>query len=162
MNCECSLQTEACHVCCKLDNGSCISTIALASENSTMLPNGMGAIRPVGFPCQQFTGYCDFFDNCAMIDSDGALRRLANIFSQFFGPAIEWIRDMWWAVLLIAVGVLVIMFVIVLVFHLILPRPKHAKHRAERRRTLRQRKQAQPQQGYPMESTPYTSQYHPY
>ena len=74
-----------------------------------------------------------------VVNSDGALNRLANIFnSEAFLQAINWIREMWWAVLLMGLGVLVIMFLIVLACHLVLPRPEHAKRRADRRKTIRQ------------------------
>ena len=78
-----------------------------------------------------------------VVNSDGALNRLANIVGTTISLAIDWIRDMWWAVLLMGVGVLLIMFFIVLVCHLILPRPEHAKFRAERRRSIRQSRRGQ-------------------
>ena len=169
-NCECPTAAESCHICCELSNGTCASTIRIAAENTDglrdRLPNSMGRYQ-VGFPCGNFTGYCDFFNNCMIVNSEGALRRLTNIFSsEAFLSAIDWIRNMWWAVLLIGVGVLVIMFFIVLICHLILPRPKHAKKRAERRRTIRRsRKQERrnPVQGVGVElKQPYTqySEFH--
>ena len=147
-NCECPTEGESCHVCCVLSNGTCASTIRIAAENTDglrdQLPNSMGRFQQVGFPCGNFTGYCDFINNCMIVNSEGALRRLTNIFSsEEFLRAIDWIRNMWWVVLLVGVGVLVIMFFIVLILHLILPRPEHAKKRAERRRTIRRSRKEQ-------------------
>ena len=126
-----------------LANGTCASTIRIAAENTAgmrdRLPNSMGRYHQVGFPCSNFTGYCDFFNRCMAVNSDGAINQLANIFnSEAFLQVIDWIREMWWAVLLIGLGVLVIMFLIVLACHLALPRPEHAKMRADRRKTIRQ------------------------
>ena len=141
-DCECPTEEESCHVCCVLANGTCGSTIRIAAENMAgmrdRLPNSMGRYHQVGFPCSNFTGYCDFFNRCMVVNSDGALNRLANVVSSTISLAIDWIRDRWWAVLLMGVGVLLVMFFIVLVCHLILPRPEHAKFRAERRRSIRQ------------------------
>ncbi len=75
------------------------------------------------------------------VDSEGALERLANLLfdSDALDSALEWVEDMWWAVLLIVVGFFVAMFFIVLIVHLLLPRaqPKHMRKRAERRKTIR-------------------------
>ena len=147
-DCECPTDAESCHICCRLTNQTCASTIRIAAENTggmrDRLPNSMGRYHQVGFPCSNFTGYCDFFNRCMVVNSDGALNRLANIFnSEAFLQAIDWIREMWWAVLLVGLGVLVIMFFIVLICHLILPRPEHAKMRAERRKTIRQSRKVQ-------------------
>ena len=150
-SCNC-IGDLSCHVCCLIDNGTCASTVAIAAENTDglrdNLPDGMGRYLEVGFPCGNFTGYCDFFNRCMIVEEEGALSRLADLLfnSEGFRLAIQWIRDMWWAVLLIGVGILVIMFVIVLVFHLILPRPEHVRKRAERRKTIRRsRRQPGPQ-----------------
>ena len=147
-DCECPTDEESCHICCRLANQTCASTIRIAAENTggmrDRLPNSMGRYHQVGFPCSNFTGYCDFFNRCMVVNSDGALNRLANIFnSEAFLQAIDWIREMWWVVLLIGLGVLVIMFFLVLICHLILPRPDHAKMRAERRKTIRQSRKVQ-------------------
>ncbi len=67
-DCECSSAAQACHVCCKMGgtDGNCTSTIDIAEQDinglATFLPGGMGANKQVGFPCLNFTGYCDFFN----------------------------------------------------------------------------------------------------
>ena len=156
-SCECSSLTEACHICCRLPSGVCVSTVTLASGNDTIknqLPYGMGAVRMVGFPCLQFTGYCDFFDNCAIIESDGALNQLANVLSSQLFNFLSALKN-WWAILAVVAGVVLLvccMFTIVLVMHLILPRPQHAKYRDERRKTRWNYNRVHPTGGYPMGS----------
>ncbi len=65
-DCECSAAEQACHVCCRLPGANCTSTLDIAAEDiqglASDLPGGMGANKQVGFPCVNFTGYCDFFN----------------------------------------------------------------------------------------------------
>ena len=81
--CECSLLSQACHVCCVVDS-TCISTFDIAERDLNalrlMLPNMTGGNRTIGTPCANFTGYCDALNNCQAVDEDGALFRLANLF----------------------------------------------------------------------------------
>ena len=141
--CECvGNAQEACQVCCRFPNGSCISTFVIANSGGDLaqrLPNGEGRNLQIGFPCKNFTGYCDFFNQCMVLDNDGALDRLFDFFLNSIGlqEAIDWIRNMWWVVLIVIVGLLIIMFVIVVVFHIILPRPKHRRKAAKRRQQKR-------------------------
>ena len=95
----------------------------------SLLPNGRGQYLQIGFPCSNFSGYCDFFNQCMIVDNDGALNRLANFFLNSVGiqQAIDWITRMWWVAVIVIVGVLVIMFVIVIIFHMIIPRPKYQR-----------------------------------
>ena len=141
--CECvGNAMEACEECCMFPNGSCISTFAIANADATLaerLPNGQGRNLQIGFPCKNFTGYCDFFNQCMVVDNNGAINRLADFFlnSATFQQAIDWIVNMWWVVLIVLVGLLVIMFVIVVIFHIILPRPKYRRKAAAKRRQQR-------------------------
>lgn len=128
-----------------------MSTFDIAGTSMrTLLPSSTGQLLQVGFPCQNFSGYCDFFHRCMRVDNDGALSRLANFFlnSTGFQQAIVWITQMWWVVLIVAVGVLVIMFVIVVIFHIVLPRPKYRRARKRQPRTV-------PLQNYPGHSQGY-------
>ena len=141
-SCECTEPELSCDVCCQLANGTCASTIRIAEENTDglgdMLPDGMGRAQLVGFPCGNFTGYCDFFNNCMPVDSEGALDRLLNFFSpESINAAIDWLRRMWWVVVIAGVGIIVGLFFVVLIVHKLLPRPEHVKRRAERRKSLR-------------------------
>ena len=64
-----------------------------------------------GAPCNDFNGYCDVFLKCRAVDADGPLSRLKNKF--FSKEAIlgylEWIKQYWWAVALMGVGLIILM-----------------------------------------------------
>ena len=64
-----------------------------------------------GAPCDNFNGYCDVFLKCRAVDADGPLSRLKNKF--FSKEAIlgyfEWIKEHWWAVLLMGIGLILLM-----------------------------------------------------
>ena len=143
--CECRNESQACDACCQLDIG-CVSTFDIAERNINglrdLLPNGIGVHLQVGQPCANFTGNCDFLNRCFLVDENGALLRLADLFfnSDTFNATLDFISNMWWVILLIAVVVLIVMFMVVLFFHCVLPRPEHAINRARRKSIRRQRK----------------------
>lgn len=85
-------------------------------------------------------GYCDFLGNCRPTASEGALSRIAGAFlgSDTVNTVIEWVEDMWWAVLLIGLGVLLGLFAIVFLVQLALPTPAHVKARRERQKQARE------------------------
>ena len=91
-------------------------------------------------------GYCDFLGACRPTASEGALSRLTEAFlgSDTVNTVIEWVEDMWWAVLLIGLGVLFGLFVIVLLVQWALPTPAHVKAKKERQRDAKQRRQGYP------------------
>ena len=64
-----------------------------------------------GAPCDDFNGYCDVFLKCRAVDADGPLSRLKNKF--FSKEAIlgyfEWIKQHWWAVVLMGIGLILLM-----------------------------------------------------
>ena len=71
----------------------------------------------------------------------GALDRLTNLFSAGNVNAISrFLREKWWAVVVAGLGLLIGVFVLILVIHLVLPRPEHVKMRAKRRQTIRRNK----------------------
>ena len=140
--CICSTKIESCHVCCLYDNGTCASSFNIANSlMGSMLPNGRGQYLQIGFPCSNFSGYCDFFNQCMIVDNDGALNRLANFFLNSVGiqQAIDWITRMWWVAVIVIVGVLVIMFVIVIIFHMVIPRPKYRRKANKKPNRVQQR-----------------------
>ena len=151
-DCECSDAEESCEICCLIDD-VCVSTIAIAADPDNpfreLLPGQMGRHHIVGFPCGNFTGYCDFFNRCMLVDSEGALSRLANLVfeSDTFNDVADFVEDMPWAVPVVVVGVIVIMLVMVVTVHFLLPRPEHVKERAERRKTIRRARKLQPTGG---------------
>lgn len=64
-----------------------------------------------GAPCDDYNGYCDVFLKCRAVDADGPLSRLKDKF--FSKEAImgyfEWIKEYWWAVVLMGVGLILLM-----------------------------------------------------
>jgi disintegrin and metalloproteinase domain-containing protein 10 len=142
-SCVCNKTDEICDVCCMV-GGECVSTITLAAENGSMadlLPGGMGQRFPVGTPCNNFNGYCDTLHNCFQVDSEGALDRISSLFSSTnINVVIDFVTEKWWAVLIAVVGMLAGFFVLVLIIHLLLPRPEHVKHRSQRRQTIRRQR----------------------
>ena len=55
--------------------------------------------------------------------------------------AINFIRNKWWAVVVAAAGLLIGVFILILVIHLVLPRPEHVKARSQRRQSIRRTRQ---------------------
>lgn len=144
--CECSQADLECHLCCRATNGTCVSTILYAQEDQSvrnLLPNRNGSYLEVGYPCQNFSGYCDFFYKCRPVNKEGALAKITNFItgSEVVQTAITYIVQYWWAAVIVGVVILVVLFAIVLLCHCILPRPEHMKKRDDRRREIRQRKQ---------------------
>ena len=142
-DCECEETDYQCHICCRLGNGTCASTMLIANSNETaknLLPNKMGNVKEVGFPCNSFEGYCDFFHSCQAVNSEGAIKRITNIVSGsgVVQSVLNYVTRYWWAGLVGAVGILFISFLIVTGCHFFLPRPEHMKKRQDRRRNLRQ------------------------
>ena len=120
----------------------CESTITIAQDNATardILPGREGQVLDIGFPCNDFNGYCTFFNTCQLIDTDGAIRRLTNQFlnSVAVQTVVDFFRQYWWALIVGAVVIVIGLFVLVLACHFILPRPKHMKNRSEHRKSMR-------------------------
>ena len=62
-------------------------------------------------------GYCDQLHRCREIDPDDAfVTQLLNLLSQYTSVA-EWMRDMWWVVVLACIGALVVLSMIVTICH---------------------------------------------
>lgn len=64
-----------------------------------------------GAPCDNYNGYCDVFLKCRAVDADGPLSRLKDKF--FSKEAIlgyfAWIKEHWWAVVLMGLGLILLM-----------------------------------------------------
>ncbi|XP_005111940.2 disintegrin and metalloproteinase domain-containing protein 10 [Aplysia californica] len=120
-----------------------------------------GIQLPAGSPCDNFRGYCDVFHKCRGVDADGPLARLKNL---IFDPETleniqQWIVHHWWAVLLMAVALIVVMgaFIKVCAVHTPSSNPRKPKHRQltlprTLQRRNRQRRQQQQQQQQPSSS----------
>lgn len=138
--CECEESERACEVCCVLMDGACTSTFVIADdpnnqELAMMLPNGTGQHVQIGSPCRNFTGNCDFLNNCLLVDENGALLRLTDLFfnSPLFRRVVTFVTEMWWVVVIAAVVLLVLIFLLVLLVHCLLPRPEHVQNRMRRK-----------------------------
>lgn len=64
-----------------------------------------------GSACNNYEGYCDVFSKCRSVDADGPLARLKKV---LFDPVLyssirEWIVEYWWAVLLMALALVMLM-----------------------------------------------------
>lgn len=161
-DCECFSDGEACHICCSVE-GTCMSTFTLASENATardLLPGGEGKLVGVGYPCKNFTGYCDFYESCRQVQKSGALARITDFLTgDDVHVAFDWITQYWWAGVVGSIVILVVLFLIVLGCHCLLPRPEHMKKRAQRRRTISM-SQGRPYPGRPRRPRHRASPHH--
>ncbi|KAK3597917.1 hypothetical protein CHS0354_042258 [Potamilus streckersoni] len=82
-----------------------------------------GVKLAAGSPCNNFQGYCDVFHRCRGIDAEGPLSRLTNL---IFDPKTlesvrDWIIEHWWAVLLMALGLVLAMGLFVKFFAVYTP-----------------------------------------
>lgn len=64
-----------------------------------------------GAPCNDFNGYCDVFLKCRAVDADGPLSRLKNKFfsKEAIKGYLDWIKEYWWAVVLMGLGLILLM-----------------------------------------------------
>lgn len=110
--CSCSGESveEQCHVCCmrKGDPSTCASTKADVWIN--FFHSKELKLQP-GSPCNNFRGYCDVFLRCRLVDADGPLARLKKaIFNpELYKSLAQWVRDHWWAGVLLAVALIMLM-----------------------------------------------------
>jgi disintegrin and metalloproteinase domain-containing protein 10 len=141
-DCECNETSLQCHVCCLLRSGTCNSTVHIADTNATarsLLPGNRGQVSIPGSPCNDFNGYCDFFETCRPVLSDSAITRISDFFnSEGVQNFIMSLQMYWWAAVIVAVVIIIVLFLIVLACHCLLPRPEHMKKRSERRKSIRQ------------------------
>uniref|UniRef100_A0A5K4EXY5 ADAM10 endopeptidase n=1 Tax=Schistosoma mansoni TaxID=6183 RepID=A0A5K4EXY5_SCHMA len=110
-----------CFVGCKqnISGAPCISSFQLETELDLrakypqlaveILRNGRGIKLPPGAPCDNYRGYCDVSMRCLLVDAEGPLSRLRNlVFSpQMLQKVTTWITIHWWAVILIALAVII-------------------------------------------------------
>ena len=120
----------------------CESTITIAENNETarqLLPGGVGQILDVGLPCNDFNGYCTFFNTCQPINTNGTLKRITNdIFnSAAIQHVVQLVKKFWWSPIVAFLTVTIGLFLFVLGCHFILPRPHHMENRSKRRSNIR-------------------------
>ena len=64
-----------------------------------------------GTPCNDYNGYCDILNKCRDVDAEGPLSRLKNFLfnSQTFDNILDWMKQYWWACILIGLGLVLLM-----------------------------------------------------
>ena len=64
-----------------------------------------------GTPCNDYNGYCDILNKCRDVDAEGPLSRLKNFLfnSQTFDNILDWMKQYWWACVLIGLGLVLLM-----------------------------------------------------
>nr|XP_006819415.1 PREDICTED: disintegrin and metalloproteinase domain-containing protein 10-like [Saccoglossus kowalevskii] len=96
--------TTFCHLCC-LVNDTCVSSKYLGLTST----NGSSLLKPAGNTCGNYTGYCNEYGVCVMVDSDSALSRLRGLFSsQTINSVTLWLKNYWYYAFAALVGLCVI------------------------------------------------------
>ncbi|XP_061191107.1 disintegrin and metalloproteinase domain-containing protein 10-like [Saccostrea echinata] len=155
---------ELCYLACRKTNTTSASTCFASNQNLDPAPEfkalldevnskkgSSGGVKlPAGSPCNNYQGYCDVFSRCRGVDNEGPLQRLKNlIFSEETLTNIKnWIIEYWWAVMLMAIGLILFMglFIKFCAIHTPSSNP-NAKPAVKLTDTLRRRRR-QPDQQY--------------
>jgi len=110
-DCQCYDKKDYCHVCCQ---------DLARKENCTVYtdptdPKKNTIQRPPGSPCENYEGYCDILYKCRKVDAEGPLSRLKNwLFSpKSFDNILDWMKEYWWACILIGLGSVFLMVVFI-------------------------------------------------
>ncbi|KAK3094401.1 hypothetical protein FSP39_001269 [Pinctada imbricata] len=151
---------ELCLLACQIKtNGTCItsksndlSTYPEFNNVVTAAADGQEGVKlPAGSPCNDYQGYCDVFHRCRGVDNEGPLQRLKNLLfsEETFTTIKNWIIEHWWAVMLMAIGLILAMglFIKFCAVHTPSSNP-NAKPALRLTDTLRRRRRPPPQQNY--------------
>ncbi|XP_060738686.1 disintegrin and metalloproteinase domain-containing protein 10 [Tachysurus vachellii] len=117
--CDCPGENkkEKCHMCCQQRGNpkTCASTTS--SVLSVYFKGQQVSLLP-GSPCYKNQGYCDHFQTCRLLDADGPIARLKNVFLNLreYDDVADWMKAHWWAILLGILGVSALMAGIVCLF----------------------------------------------
>ncbi|KAK6184973.1 hypothetical protein SNE40_007309 [Patella caerulea] len=172
---------DLCFIACKKKStGECISSkntdllskpgnedflnLLTEIENKNTESTGKAVQLPAGSPCDNFRGYCDVFHRCRGVDAEGPLARLKNL---IFNPQTlqtikEWIEEYWWAVLLMAIGLVVVMGVFIKICAVHTPSSNPRKSAARKLTLPRRRNQGGgPQGNKPSRSAASNPQFDP-
>lgn len=104
---------QLCFLACE-KNGVCLSSAELPELKEFQQwgrKPGEGLLLHPGSPCNNYKGYCDIFRKCRSVDANGPLARLKSL---VFDPETiktmsQWVRENWWACVLIGIGILMLM-----------------------------------------------------
>ncbi|XP_049946248.1 uncharacterized protein LOC126428361 [Schistocerca serialis cubense] len=113
-SCQCTpgpndKKTKACELCCKQpgENQPCLSSFEW-NQYPYDVPDMYA--KP-GTPCNDYNGYCDVFQKCREVDPSGPLATLRKLLlsDESIASFKKWVMQYWYAVLFIAVGVILLM-----------------------------------------------------
>ena len=139
-----------------MHSGQCQSMAAQLQQMNVSLSHHLGP----GAACigqttrgRRFNdGYCDALHRCREIDPDDAIvNQLLNLLRNYTSVA-EWMRTMWWLVVLACVAVLLVLISIVTVCHFSLRKADRAKEARRNRAGVRGRAKARPTRVIPLRS----------
>ncbi|XP_033098053.1 disintegrin and metalloproteinase domain-containing protein 10-like isoform X2 [Anneissia japonica] len=107
---ECNCETrkeDMCHICCE-DPTGCLpaSTLGLFQQNGDIM------LKPAGRVCNNYEGYCDTSGVCIMVDSESALNRLKQLFTnQGALSVLQWCVVNWYYgfILILSLCILVLL-----------------------------------------------------
>ncbi len=111
LECQCKQEDHLCDVCCKDGEDAECKPVKDIPAMKNLYKNKTLPQQFPGAPCDDYNGYCDVFLKCRAVDADGPLSRLKDKF--FSKEAIlgyfAWIKQHWWAVVLMGVGLILLM-----------------------------------------------------
>ncbi|XP_071788255.1 disintegrin and metalloproteinase domain-containing protein 10-like [Asterias amurensis] len=135
----------SCHLCCQegTDLSTCKSSLLYPEmDNHTatygeLEPSGSSTVKTLfqvpGAPCNELKGYCDVFYKCRNVDSNGPLSRLkdAILNPQLYKDIAGWLKDNWWAAVLIGIALILFMAIFIKICSVHTPssNPNLPKHR---------------------------------
>ncbi|XP_048750317.2 disintegrin and metalloproteinase domain-containing protein 10-like [Ostrea edulis] len=90
-----------CRLCCQVND-----TCHFAAD----IPDLTEANAFTGAPCNTYKGYCDVFQVCREVDPTGPLSNIRKLLSgDVINTVKEFLTEKWWAAVLIALGVFIVM-----------------------------------------------------
>lgn len=107
-DCQCTNKADFCSVCCQ-DFKRLENCTVYTDNKKQKVP------RPPGSPCENYEGFCDILYKCRKVDAEGPLSRLKKfIFSpKSFDTILDWMKEYWWACILIGLGSVFLMVVFI-------------------------------------------------
>ncbi|XP_041970405.1 uncharacterized protein LOC121726859 [Aricia agestis] len=111
-SCQCGARADeprsACELCCRRAGGPCRSSF---HWNAPPYDVPDMYAKP-GTPCNDYNGYCDVFQRCREVDPSGPLATLRRLLlsDESIAGFRRWVLRHWYAVLLILLAVLALLF----------------------------------------------------
>ncbi|XP_059056632.1 uncharacterized protein LOC131850435 [Achroia grisella] len=111
-SCQCAPRKDdarsACELCCRKPGGPCLSSF----QWNTPPYDVPDMYAKPGTPCNDYNGYCDVFQRCREVDPSGPLATLRKLLlsDESIAGFKRWMLRHWYAVLLILLAVIVLLF----------------------------------------------------